>query len=144
MSTPEEPYGPSPHGRCWGNRPWREAAQLPGSRQTGLGGAFIRRFRWWEWEPHPEWVGAQQGETDTYARRAAGVPGKLRVIYIPHCWDPPTVPALEDGVAYEAYYFDPCTGADVPLGPVTPDDESCWKPPFPPEVHDWLLVLEAR
>jgi hypothetical protein len=89
-------------------------------------------------------VGTEEGDTNAYALRAVGVPGKLRVIYIPHCWDPPAIRDLETDVAYEACYFDPCTGADVPLGPVTPDADGAWKPPFPPEVHDWLLVLEAR
>ena len=56
MSTAEEPYGRSPHGRSWGDMPWQEAAQLPGSRQVGLGGQFIRRFPWWALEPRPDWI----------------------------------------------------------------------------------------
>lgn len=143
MSTVKTPYGASPHGRCWGNTPWRDAMQLPGSRQIGIGGAFIRRYRWWEWESHPEWVGAERGETEPYALRAVGIPGKLRVIYIPQCWDPPIVRAFEPDKRYTACYFDPCTGDTTTIGDVTPKPDGSWTPPFPPEAHDWLLVIKA-
>src|SRR4029453_13770747 len=56
INTPEKPYGPSPHGRSWGDTPWQEAYQLPGSRQLGLAKALLSRFDWWKMEPHPEWV----------------------------------------------------------------------------------------
>jgi hypothetical protein len=46
--------------------------------------------------------------------------------------------------AYQAYCFDPCTGEDIPVGPVEPDAEGNWTPPGTPEAHDWLLVLEAN
>ena len=35
VNTREKPYGPSPHGNTWGNRPWDEAMRLPGSGQLG-------------------------------------------------------------------------------------------------------------
>ncbi|MCP4643192.1 MAG: DUF4038 domain-containing protein [bacterium] len=143
MSTEAEPYGPSPHGRCWGNTPWREAAQLPGSRQVGHGGVLMRQFPWWQLESHPEWVGAEPGDTNAYAPRAVGIPGKLRIVYVPLLWDPPTIRDLEPNAAYTAWYFDPCTGQRTDLGPVTPDADGTWTPPLPPEVHDWVVVLEG-
>jgi hypothetical protein len=144
MSTLEQPYGPSPHGNCWGNTPWAEAAQLPGGRQVGLGGAFWRRFPWWEFTAQPDWVGTSKKPNDPYGNEAAGVPGKTRVIYIPMCWGGPKITAIEPGVTYRAQYFDPCTGADVPLDPATADANGSWTAPLPPEVHDWLLVLERK
>ena len=143
MSTQAQPYGPSPHGNCWGNTPWQEAAQLPGSRQIGLGGAFLRRFPWWECRRHPEWINESSNEHDAYGPIAVGIPGKLRIVYIPLCWGAPCVKALEAHIHYHAHYFDPCTGKEVPLSCVQPDKDGNWSAPLPPEVHDWLLVLEA-
>jgi hypothetical protein len=143
MSTKEQPYGPSPHGRCWGNTPWREAAQLPGSRQIGLGGRFIRRFAWWEFERHPEWVKPPANGDAAYASLAVGIPGKLRIVYAPFVWDPPILTAFEPHVKYEASYFDPIRGSDIALGAVEPDSNGLWCPPLPPEIHDWILVVQA-
>jgi len=144
MSTAEMPYGPSPHGRCWGNTPWREAAQLPGSRQVGCGGRFIRRFPWWEGRPQPAWVDVSPKPNDPYGCVAIGVPGRWRVIYIPMCWSPPAVRTIEPGVGYRAYYFDPCSGRETDLGRVHASPNGTWTPPLPPECHDWLLVMDAR
>ena len=143
MSTREQPYGPSPHGRCWGDTPWQEACQLPGSKQIGLGGRFIQRFPWWELERHPEWVEPAWKQTDPYTCTTVGIPRRLRIVYVPMLWDPPLVKSIESDVKYGAYYFDPCSGAENSLGEVVPDAAGQWRPPFPPEGHDWLLVLHA-
>ena len=144
MSTREQPYGPSPHGRCWGNTPWQEAAQLPGSKQIGIGGAFMRRFPWWEIERHSEWADPQWQEGNPYTTTSVGIPRRLRIVYTPMLWDPPLVKAIEADIKYRAYYFDPCTGQEKDLGDIAPSPEGEWRPPLPPEVHDWLLVLEAH
>lgn len=51
---------------------------------------------------------------------AAGIPGELRIIYIPYFGaiipDPPTVLSLEPDVTYRAYYWDPAFGIKVDLG----------------------------
>ena len=142
MSTRENPYGPSPHGRCWGNTPWQEASQLPGSRQIGLGGCFIRRFPWWEIRRHPEWINASSKENDPYGPIAVGIPNKLRIVYVPLCWDPPRVKQLEPGATYKASYHNPCTGDEIELGEAQGDAAGEWMPPIPPECHDWLLVMQ--
>ncbi|MBI4559087.1 MAG: DUF4038 domain-containing protein [Candidatus Hydrogenedentes bacterium] len=144
MSTEEQPYGASPHGRGWGNTPWQEAYQLPGSRQVGVGAAFMRRFPWWTLERHPEWVEPAWQAKDPYARTTAGIPGKLRIVYSPSLWDPPLVKDIEASITYEASYIDPTNGGLISLGVVTPDSEGKWRPPCPPVVHDWLLVMEAK
>ncbi len=143
MSTPETPYGASPHGRCWGNTPWQEAMRLPGSRQIGLGGAFIRRYPWWELRRHNEWIDESGNPEDPYGRVAMGIPGKLRIVYAPMCWDAPRVKGIESDAKYRAYYVDPCTGRQTDLGQVQAGPDGIWTPPLPPEVHDWLLVLET-
>lgn len=144
MSTTERPYGASPHGRSWGNTPWVEAAQLPGSRQIGIGGRFMQQFPWWRLEVHSEWIEAHTPPDPAYGCVAVGIQGELRIIYIPMCWDPPVVVALEPTVRYRAHWFDPCTGQTTNIGLVEADDKGRWTPPLSPEVHDWLLVLQAK
>ena len=56
VNRPGEPYGASPHGGNWGNRPWNEAARMPGSRQVGLAKQFLMELPWQQFQPHPEWA----------------------------------------------------------------------------------------
>lgn len=35
---------------------WQEGMHLPGSSQLGMAANLLRRYRWWEIAPHPEWV----------------------------------------------------------------------------------------
>ncbi|MBI2431878.1 MAG: DUF4038 domain-containing protein, partial [Candidatus Hydrogenedentes bacterium] len=140
----DKPYGPSPHGRAWGNTPWREAAALPGSAQLGRGAALWRTLPWWEMRPHPEWVKTSKEPDDPYGTVCAGIPERLRVIYSPMAWDAPTVLGVESSVRYTAMYFDPVKGEKIDLGEVKPDANGSWTPPLPPEVHDWLLILNAE
>jgi hypothetical protein len=139
-----KPYGPSPHGRSWGNMAWEDAAQLPGGVQVALGGRLLARFRWWELEKHPEWVEDKRQENDPKAIRCIGIPGRVRLIYVPMLWEAPVLKSIENGVKYRAYYFDPCTGAEHELGGVRPDASGNWQPPLPPEAHDWVIILEAK
>jgi hypothetical protein len=143
MSTPEKPYGLSPHGRSWGNTPWVEAYQLPGSRQIGLGGKLLGRYPFSQMEPHPEWIDPS-GSDDPWRFAGAGVPGRFRIFYVAHLWDPPLLKGIEKDVSYAAFYFDPVTGNEIPLGEVKPDPDGNWKPALPPEVHDWVIVMEKR
>ena len=144
LNEKDKPYGPSPHGRSWGNMPWQEAAQLPGGKQVALGGQFMARFPWWELGRHPEWVEQKRDETDRKAIRCMGIPRRLRLVYVPLLWSPPVLKGIEADVQYRAYYFDPCTGAEYKLGLVTADESGNWQAAAaPPEAHDWLIVLEA-
>lgn len=53
---------------------------------------------------------------------AAGIPGKVRFIYMPcfgmNCSTPATVLGLEPGVRYHSYYWEPSLGIKVDLGAV--------------------------
>ncbi len=142
MSTVEWPYGPSPHGRSWGNTPWREAMHLPGSKQVALGARFLASLPWTELEPHNEWVEGGWDGSHPDQPVAAGIPGKLRVIYCPFLWDGPKVKGIEPGARYQARYFDPVEGGVTELGAVEPDEAGDWQAPYPPLMHDWVLVLE--
>lgn len=142
VNTAEHPYGPSPYGGCWGDTPWDIAYQLPGSQQLGLAKALLERYAWWRLEPHPEWVSPHWSKEDYELPYAAGIPGELRVIFIPLLFDPPKVKSLEAGVAYRAFYFDPSNAQQRDLGKVEPDATGTWQAPLTPTFKDWVLVLE--
>jgi hypothetical protein len=83
VNTREQPYGPSPHGSSWGDRPWDEAYKLPGSGQLGIAKRLLERYPWWRFEAHPEWVEPHQTPENRIAPYAAGIPGVVHLIYMP-------------------------------------------------------------
>ncbi|MBN2452512.1 MAG: DUF4038 domain-containing protein, partial [Lentisphaeria bacterium] len=145
LNSAEEPYGPSPHGMSWGHTPWREAAQLPGSRQLGLARRLLERYEWWRFEAHPEWVRPHWTEEDYQLPYAGGIPGTVRIVYAPLAWGKPTMTGLEAGAHYHACLFDPVTGEETPLGAVDPAADGRWELPCPrlPIYQDWVIVLES-
>jgi len=143
VNTREKPYGPSPHGRTWGNTPWDAAAQFPGSKQLGLGAQFLRRYPWQRFEPHPEWAEPHANPEDYELPYAAGIPGELRMFYIPHMWNPPKLAGLEKGVAYDVLLFNPLTGEEHDFGDV-PAEATEWQMGLLPVQHDWVAVLSRK
>jgi hypothetical protein len=151
VNTRAKPYGPSPHGMSWGNTPWEDAYLLPGSTQVGFGRKLLERYRWWKFEPHPEWVEPRWNSENYSLPSAAGIPGEVRVLYCPLMWEAPAIKSLERGVEYTAYLYDPATGADRPIGKVQPDERGDWKVSVGnrpwntfPLYQDWVVVLEAK
>ena len=146
MNTREQPHGASPHGGTYENTPWDEAAKLPGAAHLGLGKALLSRYPWWRFEPHPEWVEPRWDSTNYMLPYAAGIPGEVRMIYIPgrtYQWQGPLVKELEDGVVYRAFYFNPITGEECDQGSVTGQDGT-WLASWVPLEQDWVLVLERK
>jgi hypothetical protein len=144
VNTREKPFGPSPHGRTWGDVPWDVAARLPGSQHIGFSKALLMRYPWWRFEPHSDWVDPHWSKENYELPYAAGVPGEVRVIFIPPAWNPPTVKSLEPGVAYRAFYFDPKSAKQHDIRDVTPDSTGAWPAPITPTYADWVLVLEKK
>ena len=151
LNTREKPFGPSPHGAQWGDTPWDEAARLPGSKQLGIGKKFFERFPWWRFETHPEWLEYALKENNPIIPCAAGIPGELRVIFIPYSLGSPgpVVVGLEKEIEYRAFYFDPSTGKEYDLGIVSDPAEGKWEPvnivkcsPPVPIMRDMVMVLE--
>ncbi|MEM2960866.1 MAG: DUF4038 domain-containing protein, partial [Candidatus Bathyarchaeia archaeon] len=144
VNTQTEPFGPSPHGQSWGNIPWDKAYRLPGSKQVCIGKRLLERYAWWRFEPHPEWVEPHWSREDYFQPYAAGIPREVRVIYIPMPdWRGLLrVKGLEEGINYNAFYFDPREGKEYNIGKVAPDEKGDWKPPKPPIIQDWVLLLE--
>jgi hypothetical protein len=142
--------------------PWFEAMQLPGSTQLGLGKKLLEDYPWWRFEPHPEWVephsttllapheqwyddnkefAAKGGKWDL--PYAAGIPGEVRVIYVPghyYNWTAPTVKHLERDVPYRAFLFNPASGKRYGLGTII----SAGPPPKPFEGHTQPRLHEDR
>ena len=141
VNTADHPFGPSPHGRSWGDTPWDTAYQLPGSGQLGLAKTFLARYPWWRIEPHPEWADPAWTAQNMFKSFAAGIPGELRIFYIPD-GNSPIVRNLEPGISYRAFFWNPVNAKETPIGPVTPDAEGKWSAPSGPIFQDWILVLQ--
>ena len=145
VNTQKEPFGPSPHGQAWGDTPWEEAYQLPGSKQLGLGKQLLERYDWWRFEPHPEWVEPHWSIGDYFKPYAAGIPKEVRIVYIPaHGQRLSKIKDIESEIKYHAFYFDPRNGREYDLGTLVPDGNGEWQPPKPPIIQDWVLVMEAQ
>lgn len=141
------PYGASPWGGTWGGPTWEDACQLPGSTQLGLAKQLLLRYDWWRFEPHPEWVNPSGSPDNVDLPFAAGISGKVRVIYF--YWPTFQRPApqhqirfLENGIRYRAFFWDPRNGNEHNLGEVIPDSQNAWSIPIQPELKDWVVILE--
>ena len=88
-------------------------------------------------------MGGDPGAVRAYA---AGVPGKVRVIYLPlrwYHWDGPLVCHLEPGVRYTAAYIETDSLRRHELGEITGDANGEWRGPILPHMYDWVLLLTA-
>ena len=139
------------HGNwgAWGGQPydwttWKEGMNYPGSTQLGIAKRLLEQYAWWRFEPHPEWA------PNCFA---AGIPGELRVIYLPrrniYNWDGPEVKNLESDADWHVYYFDPATGRKFDQGILKAEPKPGVKAPQHvafkrnvPSPQDWVLVLE--
>jgi hypothetical protein len=137
MATPEAHgnWSAKPHHQPYDFTTWREGMNFPGSAELGRGKALLEKYLWQQFEPHPEWV-----ETENFA---AGIPGKIRVIYIPkrgvYKWNGIAVKELQPG-DWSVFYFDPVSGRRFDHGVVTVS--GAWKSPNVPSPQDWVLVME--
>ncbi len=144
-------HGPSPSGNNYENTPWNVAMRLPGSTQDGIGKRLLMKYAWWKFVPHPEWVEPHgtaflTPHTDWFdvdkrwkeengndlLPYAAGIPGKIRVIYIPpkvYSHKGPLLMQIEEGVTYHAAYYDPVNGQKYDLGALV-------RPALTPQAND--------
>jgi hypothetical protein len=143
VNARKKPFGPSPHGMSWGDTPWDEAYQLPGSAQVGIGKKLLERYRWWEFEPHQEWAEPHATPENYRLAYAAGIPRSVRFFFLPTHSALSFVKEIESDVSYQAFYVDPRNGSELKLGKVTPDKKGKWQPPKPPIFSDWILVMES-
>ncbi len=144
----DEPFGASPHGMAWGNIPWEEGYRWAGSTHVGLGRKILTDIEWWRLEPHREWITPNATPADLMKPYCAGIPGRLRVVFLPKGqarWVQPfTMRGLEQGVRYTARYVDPITGRSEKPIPVERDANGEWRLTYPPILQDWVLIMEAK
>ena len=83
-----------------------------------------------------------EAKDESYGPQAAGIPGVVRVIYVPQS-EAVEVRYLVAQAAYAATGFDPVSGDKTPLGTIHADAAGRWTcaPPAGKD-HDWVLILE--
>jgi hypothetical protein len=144
LNRRDQPYGKSPHGGNWGNRPWDDAMTLPGSRQVGLAKRLLEKFDWWKFEPHAEWASWQHGNPkhgEFDVPYSAGIPGKVRVVYIPAA-EPVMLHGLGAGFSYSIRRFDPRTGELKDRQRANPDRQGDLVCTPESSTGDWVTILE--
>jgi hypothetical protein len=144
VNTAAQPYGPSPHGGCWGGPPWDVAARLPGSEQLGIAKRFLSRYPWWRLEPHPDWAEPRWSKDNYELPYAAAIPGELRIVFVPVIFTRLKMKSLEPRLNYRAFFFDPRTGDEHSIGDVTADAQGEWQAPLLPTFEQWVLVMEKK
>jgi len=107
---------------------------------------LLMRYPWWRLESHPEWVEPSWNSENYFACYAAGIPGKLRIIFIPAqvYWISPIIKNLETRIIYRASYYNPRNEEEYPLGIVKPNIKGEWTAPLFPIFQDRILVLEKE
>ncbi|MCS7060034.1 MAG: DUF4038 domain-containing protein [Anaerolineae bacterium] len=147
LNNPGQPFGPSPHGSSWGDIPWQEAVRLPGSTQLGLARRLLERYPWQHFEPHQDWITPASIGEHYLAPYCAGIPGGVRVIYVPRpiaAWSPSHwVTGLGAHSTHTAFLFNPKTGAEISLGTIQTNAEGRWRIPVLPLIQDWVIVIDG-
>jgi hypothetical protein len=149
MNSAEEQFGggdPMGNNRILEDTTWEEAALYPGAEQVGRSAELLQRYEWWRFEPHLEWLEEPRNSENYKLPYAAGIPGTVRFIYVPHkrmyCWDGPRIQGLETGDRYRSFYFDIVTGKETDLGTVESDENGTWQAPDTTYSRDAVLVME--
>lgn len=153
LNRKDQPYGPSPHGMSWGDTPWDEAMNLPGSSQLGLSKRFIEQCDWWKFQPHPEWIEvnvSQQARERNYYPYISGISGQLRIAYLPLFYQTFKIKNIEKEVSYRALLFNPVNGEEIERGIVVPDSDGNWELPALrknssqrlPVYQDWVFLMK--
>jgi len=143
VNTREKPYGLSPHGHSWGGPPWDIAAQLPGSRQLGLGKSLLAGYSWWKLEPQPDLVEPHWNREDYWQPSAARIPGEAVIAFSPNGRKPLRFQNLE-AKRHRAFLFNPGDGSKQDFAEFMPDSSGAWQTPEFPIFRDWVIVLDQR
>ncbi len=147
MNSRQALEGGLPGSVSWGDITWEEAYRLPGSAQLGLAKKLLERYEWWRFELHPEWTEFSGSYENINLPFCAGIPEEVRLIYFYAAfWDnsPFRVRALESGMRYRTFFWNPRNGVEVEAGIAKGDVNAEWKVPMQPERKDWVLVLDRK
>jgi len=138
-----DPFGESPTGNTWGNMPWEEAYQWPGARMVGIGHKILQNVKWWDFEPHPEWINKHATDDNHLGAYVSGIPGEAIGVYFykqPRN-DQYELSSLAAGATYRAVYYDPRTGDAYDQGTFRLEDGEKYKVPKAPIHQDWVLMI---
>lgn len=138
-----DPFGESPTGNTWGNMPWEEAYQWPGAKMVGIGHKILENVKWWEFEPHPEWINKHATNENHLGAYVSGIPGEAIGVYFykqPRK-DQYELSSLVAGTVYRAVYYDPRTGDAYDQGTFTLENGEKYKVPPAPIHQDWVLMI---
>lgn len=147
----DRPTGDRPDGGAFDHAFWDDAIHFPGGEQIAKAHRLLVSLGHHEFTAHPEWASINiRGNHEAYPLPlrafAAGIPGKVRVVYMPlrwYTWEGPLVRELEPGVRYKAAYLETDTLRRHELGVITGDARGEWRGPTLPHMFDWVLLLEA-
>jgi Protein of unknown function (DUF4038) len=83
--------------------------------------------------------------TAAYGPYSTGIPGKVRIIYVPES-HPVRAANLEANAKYISQAFDPTSGESSDLGAVQPDKQSgiVIKKPTSIQSNDWVIVIQRN
>ncbi len=140
----DAPYGKSPHGGNWGETPWDEAMNLPGSEQAGFAKSWLGSPGAGSLTSHPEWAtfDPKDSSDPNMIPFCGGFSDSTRVIYLPLPLRP-TLHRLDPGKKYTVVYFDPKTGeSHILKSQITGDaNGDCACPDVGELDHDWVMIL---
>ncbi len=151
----DAPYGPSPHGMEWGDVPWTDAMNLPGSAAVGRQKRFLEELPWWTLEPaHDVTEHPASAEHPMRPHAARSRDGKLCLIYFPeYPWRASELAGFPPQTATRLQVFDPVRGALHDRSTVTTDARGRIAIPGPtpdydgraffPFFQDWLLIVRT-
>ena len=141
VNTHEHPYDSYPHSMKWGNTPWDEAMNLPGSTQLSFARRLIESLPlWYRLEPRPELVASDSAKMVPICAAAGD---KLRVVYIFTCGTVKLL-SLMPGARYTAAWFNPITGEKLTDFILIPDSEGNSSATSPAIDQDWVLTLKRK
>ena len=90
------------------------------------------------------WGEVAQPDAELFGPQAAGIPGVVRVIYVPEA-GAVVVRHLGARAGYRAATFDPVEGTKTEIGTITATDEGDWHCSPPAGIdHDWVILLEPE
>ena len=147
FNTPTQPFGTTPNGATWGDTPWQESFLYTGAKHIGYAKKLLERYTWWLLEPQQHYLEPVSEYTDAKAPRMAGIDDTLRIAYfylpVPP-WQTPKyrVTHLTPLNYYKAYFWNPKTDKEYPIGSIQSTESGIWEINTFPSMDDWVLVLE--
>lgn len=134
-------WAPTRNSTIWANLPWNKAIKLPGAGQMHFAKELLLARAFFTRIPDQSlivsdthsggsYISATRDSEKSYAlvHSASGLPFTLDLSKL--------------GGPLKAAWFDPRTGASVPLGTVEATGENEFDPPSQGETQDWVLTLD--